>query len=108
MAQEVFAGEEGRLDSLPDRGEVWPVLWFVAAGRSEHGRAECGHGLGELASGVAFIADDRLATPECPRQQRERDLAFGPVGSDERCSSGCPVGCAGQMQPHPPKPARVA
>ncbi len=29
--QEVFAGEEDRLDPLPDRGEVRPLLWLVAA-----------------------------------------------------------------------------
>ena len=49
---------------LPDRGEMWPGLWLVAAGRPKDERAEIGDGICELAAGVAFVADDRLAARE--------------------------------------------
>ena len=32
--EEVFASPEDGLDPLPDRGEVWPVLWLALSGRS--------------------------------------------------------------------------
>src|SRR5688500_8578625 len=58
--EDVFAGAEDRFDALPDGRQVWPLLGFVAAGGAEDGGAEVGDGGGEVAAGVAFVADDRL------------------------------------------------
>ena len=98
--EQVLAGVEDRLDPLPDRGEVWPALGLVASRRPEHGRAELGDCGCELATGVAFVADDRLAAVERPREQLERCFTLGAVGADQGCGSGGAVGGAGEVEPH--------
>jgi hypothetical protein len=57
--EEVFAGVEDRVDSLPDWRDVWPMVGLVAADGSSDGGAEGGQGGGEFAAGVALVADDR-------------------------------------------------
>ena len=65
--EQVFAGPEDRLDPLSNRREVWPGLWLGLSGRPQDGGAEFGDGIGELAAGVALVADDRLAACERAR-----------------------------------------
>src|SRR5574339_317842 len=55
--EQVFAGQEDGLDSLADRGEVDAGGGLVLAGRSGDGGAELVDGVGELAAGVALVAD---------------------------------------------------
>lgn len=107
-AEEVLAGEEDRLDPLPDGRQVWPPLGLEAPGRAQDSRAGRGNRLGELTPGRAPVADDRLPASQRAREQAERDLALGPIGAGERDRPRRPVGGAGEVQAHPPKPARVA
>src|SRR5215212_5165760 len=105
-AEQVFAGVEDRFDPLPDWCEVGAAAGFVAAGGAHDGGAERGDGFGELAAGVALVADDRLAAAQAARAQRQRDLALGPVGGDQRGRSRRAVERAEQADA--PEPARVA
>src|SRR5215208_90939 len=108
QAEQVFAGVEDRFDPLPDWCEVRAAPGFVAAGGAHDGGAERGDGFGELAAGVALVANDRLAAAQAAREQRQRDLALGPVGGDQRGRSRRAVERAEQVQAHAPEPARVA
>src|ERR1700694_3250516 len=74
--EQVFAGEEDRLDSLSDRGEVNTEWRLGLAGGPDDRGAELFDGGGELVSGVAFVADDRFAAAQGLRQQLPRRLAF--------------------------------
>src|SRR5262245_63258871 len=107
-AEQVFAGLEDGLDALPDRGKVRAVVALVAAGGTDDGCAEGAHGVCELPAGVALVADDRLAAAQAAGEQRQRDLALGPVGCDEGCCAWGAVGGTKQVQAHAPEPARVA
>ena len=100
-AEEVFEGQEDGFDSLPDRSEMDARVGFVFAGGPDDQAAEFADGLFELAAGVAFVADDRLAAVKGPRKQRQRDLAFGTVSRDEGGSTWGAVGGAEQMQRRP-------
>jgi hypothetical protein len=91
-AQEVFEGEEDGFDPLSDRREMDAFFGFVFAGRPHDQAAELADGLFELSAGVALVTDDRLASLERPGEQRQRDLAFGPVSRDERGGPRCAVG----------------
>src|SRR5215212_1458019 len=57
--EQVFAGPEDGLDPLPDRRQVRPALRFAASRWADDRRAKAGDGVGEVAAGVAFVADDR-------------------------------------------------
>src|SRR5439155_15120463 len=67
-----------------------------------------GNSVGELAAGVALVADDRFTAGERARQQRQRDLALGTVGRDQRRGPRGAIGRASEMQPAAPKPAGMA
>src|SRR6266571_4881235 len=62
--EQVFAGEEDRLDPLSDRCEVDRVARFALAGWTDDRGAESGDCLGELVAGIAFVADDRFAASQ--------------------------------------------
>ena len=82
-----------KTDSIRWRmGARWGPCWARSAGGAHDGRAEAGDGLGELAAGIALVADDRLAAAQARGQQRERDLALGPVGGDSAAARGVPSG----------------
>src|SRR5215207_9815048 len=68
-AEQVLAGAEDGFDALPDGREVRAARGFVAAGGPQDGAAEGGDGGGELAAGVALVADDRLAAAQRAREQ---------------------------------------
>ena len=92
--EQVFAGEEDRLDPLADRCQPRPALGLVAAGWTDDPSAQAGDCFGELAAGVALVADDRLAATQCVPEQRQRNLALRPVGTDKRCRTRGAIGCA--------------
>ena len=75
---------------------------------SQHAGAEHVDGVGELAAGVALVADDRFAAAECARQQREATSRSGRSAATRAAALGAPSGRAGEMEPHPPKPAGAA
>src|SRR4051812_8490871 len=73
-------------------GARWGAcLRLGRSGWTDDGAAECRDGGRELAAGVALVADDRLAAGERARQQRQRDLALGPVSGDQGSRAGCPI-----------------
>jgi hypothetical protein len=101
--EEVFAGPEDRFDPLSDRCEVWSLPGLVFAARTH----ECGVALGDLggevAAGVALIAEQRLAAVALAAvQQDQADLAliklggaqlqgaWGAVGREDRGRSESP------------------
>src|SRR5829696_3576376 len=106
--EQVFAGPEDGLDPLPDRRQVRPALRFAPSRRADDRRAKAGDGVGEVAAGVAFVADDRFAAAECLRQQLERDLTLRPVSGDQGCGAWRAVAGAGEVQTAAPEPARMA
>src|SRR5215211_3111955 len=106
--EQVFAGPEDGLDPLPDRRQVRPALRFAASRRADDRRAKAGDGVGEVAAGVAFVADDRFAAAECLRQQLERDVTLRPVSGDQGCGAWRAVAGAGEVQTAAPEPARMA
>src|SRR3982751_2186905 len=59
--EQVFAGPEDRLDALADRRQMRAVAGFVGAARSDDRGAAGADGGGELAAGVALVAQQRLA-----------------------------------------------
>src|SRR5215210_6918521 len=59
--KQVFAGPEDRFDALADRREMRAVWGFVLASWSHDRGAACGDGGGEVAAGVALVAQQRLA-----------------------------------------------
>src|SRR6266576_5717210 len=61
QGEQVFAGPEDRLDPLPDRREVRPLPGLVSASGADDRGVELGDLLSEVAAGVAFVAQDRLA-----------------------------------------------
>src|SRR5437660_2210867 len=75
--EQVFAGPEDRFDPLSNRGEVRPLAGLVFSSGADDGGVEFGDLLGELAAGVAFVAEQRLtARSLAEREQFEPDLAF--------------------------------
>jgi len=78
-SEQVFAGEEDRLDALPDGREPDGAVAFVFAGGPDDHAAELADGLLELAAGVALVADDRFAAVKGSGEEGQRDFAFGTV-----------------------------
>ena len=72
--EQVFASPEDRLDPLADRRQVRPSAGLVLAARAHDGRLQLGDGCGELASGIALVADERLAAVAlAASEQPQRD-----------------------------------
>ena len=89
--EEVFARPEDRLDSLPDRREVWALTGLVSAARTHDRGVEGADGAGEVAAGVVLVADDGFASvTDAALQQGESDLAVVALGRGERDR---PLGC---------------
>src|SRR5512147_314115 len=59
--EQVFAGPEDRFDALADRRQVRPVVGFVLAAWAHDRGVALADGGGELAAGVALVAEQRLA-----------------------------------------------
>ena len=86
-----------------------PALGLVLAVAAGHVCPERGDGVGELAAGVALVADDRLAATERALRAVQADLALGPVGGDKRSPhAACRREHRTRWRRIPRKPARVA
>jgi hypothetical protein len=104
QAEQVFECLEHRFDVLPDRPQAWmPGVGFVTAGRPDHGGAQVGDLLGELAAHISFVADHQLTAVKASGEHRYRDLAFFPVGADEHRLARGAVKATHQVKPHTPK-----
>src|ERR1700716_2823600 len=91
--EEVFAGREDRLDRLPDRREVGALSGLVLAAGPDDGGVELADGVGELAAGVALVAQERFASCSlAEREQFEADVALVPFGRGELKCPGVPSG----------------
>jgi hypothetical protein len=107
--QQFLACPEDRLDALPDRCEVWPVSGLVFAAGADDGRVELADGLGELAAGVAFVAEQRFASAApAAGEHFERDVALVAFGRGERQGSWGAVRGEDRVQPEAPEEAVVA
>ena len=85
------------------------MMGLVLTGRTEDLRAEpFGDLVLEVAAGVALVADHQLAAAQADREQPQRDVAFLVVGGSQDRGTWRAIGRGQQMQPHPPKPARMA
>src|SRR3954453_22188749 len=79
--EQVFAGPEDRLDALADRREMRSVVRFVLAPRTHDGGVAFADRGGERATGVALVAEQRLAAVALAAvQQLERDVALVALG----------------------------
>ena len=107
QGEQVLAGPEDRLDALADGGEVRAAAGLVGARRTRHSHAEIGGGSGELAAGVALVADEQLTAAAATGQQFKADLTLiAPrIGQLER--PGRTVGGGQEVQAKAPEPARV-
>src|SRR3984893_8527572 len=104
----VFAGPEDLLDPLADRGEVWPLARLVFAPGTDDRGVESGDFLGEVAAGVAFVAEDRLAAAALAEfEQFEADLAFVAFGRGELERTRGAVARKEGVQPEAPEKAAV-
>src|SRR3954454_8733882 len=84
------------------------VVGLALARRPQDGGAVGAGGVfGELGARVALVADDRLAAAQRHAKQAPGDITLLLVsrGEDDRADRA--VWRAEQVQPHPPKPARV-
>ena len=78
--EQVLAGPEDRLDALADRREVRTFTGLIRAPGPDHEHVELSGGGGELATGVALVADQYLTAARSAREQLERDLALVAFG----------------------------
>jgi len=91
--EEVFAGPEDRFDPLADLAESGAVLGFVFAVGTDDPRAELVDLGGELAAGVALLAEQRLATATVAAlEQYQRDVALVNLGEVSSRARGVPSG----------------
>src|SRR5262245_54460851 len=89
QGQQVFAGLEDRLDSLPDRSEVRSAAGLVSAAGPQDGCVEVGGELFELAAGIALVAEhEQVAGALAALEQGEADVAFGRLGGGEHQGGG--------------------
>src|SRR3954453_11767015 len=57
--EQVFAGPKDRFDALADRRQMRAAAGLVGAARSDDRGAACADGGGEVAAGVALVAQQR-------------------------------------------------
>ena len=106
--EQVFAGPEDALDALADRREVRAVAGLVFAARpDERGVAFADFG-GEVAAGVALVAEQRLAAVAADAvKELEADFAFVDLRRGELQRSRGAVGGEDRVQPEAPEVAGV-
>ena len=97
-----------RLDALADRREVRSVAGLVfAAGPDDRG-AELGDGGGELAAGVALVAQQHLAAVAAAAgEQLEADVALVDLWARRASALWGAVRGEDRVQPKPPEVAGV-
>ena len=92
-AEGAFEGPEDRFDALSDWGEVDVVLRFVFASGPDDRRVELGSFGGELAAGVALVADHRFAArPARAGEHFQGDSALVAFGEASVTALGVPSG----------------
>jgi len=106
--EQILAGPEDRFDALADGSQVGAASGIVPSRRTHDEDAVLGGGGGELAPGVALVADQDLAAVRRAPEELERHLAFAAGGIGERERPGRAVGSSQQMQAQAPVPARVS
>jgi hypothetical protein len=107
--EDVLAGPEDALDALADRREMGALAGLVFAAGSDDRGVQVADLIGELASGVALIADQgHPAVSATTSEELHGDLALTLLGGAERERSGCPVGREDRVQAEPPEETGVA
>jgi hypothetical protein len=109
QAELAFEAVDDGLDPLAHAAEVAEPGLFVAAVRTQQGRAHRGDDGFEVDAGEAFVGDQDLAW--CQRLAVEHgrgDLAFGLVGRGQREVDRQSVGGGEQVQPETPEVAGMA
>ena len=87
--QDVLAGPKDRLNPLADRGKVHAVSGLVGASGTHDRGIHLTDGVGEIAAGIALIAQEGLAARSLTtRQQLEAHLALVAVGRGQTQSPG--------------------
>jgi hypothetical protein len=106
--QEVFAGSEDALDALADRCQVRAVAGLVFAAWPDERGAAFGNGGGELAAGVALIAEqDHGAVSASALEQGQADRALVDLRRSELQRPWCAVRGEDRVQPEAPEVAGV-
>lgn len=110
-AEDVFGGEEDRLDPLADRREVWSAALLVLAARAVDGRVERAQVGLELAPAEVLVADDDQYLTGLALAARDHLQADGLLidlrgGQSERAWGA--VQREQRVQPKAPEEARVA
>jgi hypothetical protein len=103
--------QKNRLDPLADRGEVQVVSGLPLASGTHNRGVHVTDGLDEGAAGVAFVAQQGLASgADTPPEQLEPDLALVAVGRGEaRVSArGVPSGAKIPCSRNPQKKRECA
>src|SRR5882672_3595022 len=104
----VFEGVDDRLDPLADEADRWlRAVGVVGAAWADDEAAEFAHGLLELVSGEALVADDELAGDRLAGEQVESRLALGRVRGDEVEVTNAAVRAADEDELHAPVEAGV-
>src|SRR5579871_3436890 len=102
--EEVFEGPEDRLDSLADRRETRSSARFVFAARTHDRGVQFVDLAGEVAAGVALVAQQRLAAGASgASKQLKADVALVTLGRGERKRSRRAVRCEDRMQAKAPE-----
>src|SRR5215210_4972541 len=107
--QEVFERPEDRLDALSNRGEVWAAAGLVFAARADDDRVAVEHLGGEVAAGIALVADhDQRSGALAAVDEIQADIAFVDLGAGECDRAWGAIEREQPVQPEAPKEAAVA
>src|ERR1700742_2946287 len=107
--EQVFEGPEDALDPLADRGQVRSGAGFVFAAWADDQRLAGTHGGGEVAAGVALVADhDQRPAALAAVDEVQADVAFVAFGAGERDRAWGAVEREQPVQPEAPEEAAVA
>lgn len=106
--EDVLACPEDRLDPLANRGEVNRALRLVLSSRPDDPGLQLVDRRGELAPGIALVADDDLPAGTLgTAQQLDPDLALVALRRGEREGLGGAVGGKEAVQPKSPEESGV-
>src|SRR3954454_25256526 len=107
--EQVFAGPEDAFDALADRGQVRPWTGLVFAARSDDQRVAVAHLGGEVAAGVALVADhDQRPAALAALDEFQADVAFVAFGAGQRDRARGAVKGEQAVRPKAPEEAAVA
>jgi len=102
--EQVLASPKDRFDALTNRGEMQIRAGLVLAARTHDGGTHLTNGTCECATGVALVAQKRLASgAPAPGEQLQPDLAFVTLGRGEGQRSWGPSGAKIACRRNPQK-----